>query len=103
MARYGFMMQLKGPEVVEEYEALHVDIGDEVRAAHSRAGIRNYTIFRDGLNLFAYFEADNPQSCFDHLKTEPIMEEWWAKTNPLMLTEAGAPKLTEMREIFHMD
>ena len=103
MARYGFVMHLKGLEVIDDYERLHQDIGDEVREAHRRAGMRNYTIFRDNLTLFAYFEADDPQACFEHLKTEPIMEEWWAKTNPLMLTEDDAPKITELREVFHMD
>ncbi len=103
MKRYAFMMKLKDESVLEEYERLHVDIGDAVRAAHSRAGFTNYSIYRDGLDLFAYFEAEDPEACFVRIEQEPIMEEWWAKTNPLMHTDGGKPLFKPIPEIFHMD
>lgn len=101
--RHGFMMRLKDESVVRAYDALHRDIGAEVRAAHSRAGFRNYTIFRRGLDLFAYFEADDPPGCFERIAHEPVMTEWWAKTNPLMATEEGKPLFIHLDEVFHMD
>jgi L-rhamnose mutarotase len=103
MARYAFKMQLKDESVVAEYERLHEDIGDEVRAAHSRAGFHNYTIYRDGLTLYAYFESPDPKGAFEKIEKEPIMEAWWAKTNPLMLTEDNKPVFVELPEVFHMD
>jgi L-rhamnose mutarotase len=103
MARHAFKMQLKDESVIAEYERLHEDIGDEVRAAHSRAGFTNYSIYRDGLTLFAYFEALDPEGCFERIEKEPIMEEWWAKTNPLMKTEDEHPLFVPLREVFHMD
>ncbi len=103
MKRYAFMMRLKDEGVIEEYERLHVDIGDAVRAAHSRAGFTDYSIYRDGLDLFAYFEAEDPEACFARIEREAIMEEWWAKTNPLMRTDGGKPLFRPIPEVFHMD
>ncbi len=103
MRRYAFMMKLKDKSVVEEYEQLHKDIGDEVLEAHRRAGFRNYSIYRQELNLFAYFESEDPESCFIRIAQEPIMKEWWAKTNPLMETDRDKPRFTPISEVFHMD
>lgn len=103
MGRFAFMMRLKDESVVAEYERLHEDIGDAVRAAHSRAGFKNYSIFRSGLDLFGYYEADDPPGCLERIAFEPIMKEWWAKTNPLMLTENEKPLFKPIPEVFHMD
>jgi L-rhamnose mutarotase len=103
MARHGFRMRLKDESCIEEYDRLHEDIGDEVRAAHTRAGFTNYSIYRDGLDLFGYFEADDPMACFARIELEPVMKEWWAKTNPLMHTEGGKPLFRHIPEVFHMD
>lgn len=103
MRRYAFMMRLKDATVIEEYEKLHKDIGKEVIEAHHRAGFRNYSIFRQGLDLFAYFESEDPEGCFIRIAQEPIMKEWWAKTNPLMETDGNKPRFTPISEVFHMD
>jgi L-rhamnose mutarotase len=103
MGRFAFMMRLKGETVIAEYERLHVDIGDGVRAAHARAGFKNYSIYRSGLDLFGYYEADDPAGCLKRIEFEPVMKEWWAKTNPLMLTEGEKPLFKPIPEVFHMD
>ena len=102
MQRYGFKMRLKDDSVVEAYEALHVDIGDEVRAAHTRAGFRNYSIFRYGLDLFGYFETDDAEAAFVRIEQEPVMAQWWSKTNPLMETDGTKPVFTPMKSVFYM-
>jgi L-rhamnose mutarotase len=103
MTRYGFMMRLKDESVIEEYERLHLDIGDEVRAAHTRAGFGNYSIFRHGLDLFGYFESADPEAAFARIEQEPIMESWWAKTNPLMETDGGKPLFIPIKQVFYME
>jgi L-rhamnose mutarotase len=104
MARFGFLMRLKNEDCIEEYERLHVDIGDDMREVHRKCGIRNYSIYRKGLDLLGYLEADDPQSTFDRLEKEPLIHQWWAKTNQLMETdERNRPKVTPLKEIFHMD
>ena len=103
MARFGFKMRLRGEEVIEEYERLHRAVDAEVLEAHTRSGISNYSIHRDGLDLFAYLESDDPEASIAKLKGEPIMETWFAKTNPLMaVDEKNTPQMTPLPEIFYM-
>jgi L-rhamnose mutarotase len=94
-------MRLRDENVIEAYEKLHEDIGDEVRAAHTRAGYRNYSIYRDGLDLFAYYESDDPEACNEKIKNEPIMPEFWKQTHPMM--KPGQALWFPMAEVFHMD
>ena len=103
MGRFGFMMRLREESVIPEYERLHEDIGGEVRAAHTRAGFRNYSIFRNGLDLFAYYEADDTPGCLQRIEDEPVMAVWWARTNPLMETDGNKPLFRPIPEVFHMD
>ena len=103
MARFGFQMRLKGEEVVAEYERLHETVDEDVLDAHRRAGIRNYSIHRHGLDLFGYFEADDPTATLARLQQESVMEGWWTKTNPLMaVDENNTPLITELPEVFYM-
>lgn len=101
MQRYAFRMRLRDETVIEAYEKLHEDIGSEVRAAHTRAGYTNYSIFRDGLDLFAYYEADDPEGCAERVAQEPVMPEFWKMTHPMM--KPGQPFCIPMLEVFHMD
>src|SRR5438132_1416845 len=55
MRRYGSVIGVK-PEGVAEYERLHADTWPEVLATIHAANMRNYSIFRFGNLLFAYFE-----------------------------------------------
>jgi L-rhamnose mutarotase len=103
MGRFAFTLKLKDESVIPEYERLHIDIGDAVREAHSRAGYRNYSIFRSGLTLLGYYEADDPAGCLVRIESEPAMVDWWAKTNPLMGSENGKPSFRPIPEVFHMD
>ena len=53
--RFGQRIDVR-PERIEDYERLHADPWPGVLEQIRRSNIRNYTIFRDGIDLFAYFE-----------------------------------------------
>lgn len=55
MQRFGQAIHLK-PEAIAAYEQLHVAVWPEVLATIHACNIRNYSIFRHGTMLFAYFE-----------------------------------------------
>ncbi|MBN1903301.1 L-rhamnose mutarotase, partial [Candidatus Sumerlaeota bacterium] len=103
MPRYGFLMRLKNESVIPEYEEIHKDVWVEVIEAHRRSGFRNYSIFRHGLDLFACFDSENPEDCFQKVAQEPIMKKWWAITNQLMETKDNKPLFIPIQEIFFME
>ncbi|MFH1744263.1 MAG: L-rhamnose mutarotase [bacterium] len=103
MSRYGFMMRLRNEDVIPEYKRMHDEIGEDVLEVHRRAGIRNYSIFRFNLDLFGYFEADDPAQCIVQLGQEPVIHSWWSRAEPLLETDKnGRPIFTELLEIFYM-
>lgn len=102
MARVGFKMQLKpGNEV--EYKRRHDEIWPNLSQLLTDQGIRNYSIFRDGLTLFAYLEIDDPTR-LESLPDEDMMQQWWRYMEPLMECNSDAsPVIVRLEEAFHMD
>ncbi len=103
MARYAFAMLLRSDEVIEVYERMHVDVDEKILEAHRRAGIRNYSIFRSGLDIFCLFEADNPTDSIAQLLEDAAMQDWFKRAEPLLkYDENGKPVFRELRDVFYM-
>jgi L-rhamnose mutarotase len=105
--RFGQVIGVKADQV-EAYERLHAETWPGVLAAIEAANIRNYSIFRHGELLFAYFEYVGDEFAAD-MKTmaaNPMIQEWWARTDamqePFPERAAGDWWLT-IPEIFHTD
>ena len=103
MARVGFKMTLKpGNEV--EYRKRHDEIWPELSELLHETGIRNYSIWRDGLTLFGYLEiedADLPKK--DALPQHELMKKWWAYMEPLMeCNPDNSPVVEDLEEAFYM-
>lgn len=105
MQRFGQIIGVK-PEAIEEYERLHVAVWPEVLATISACNIRNYSIFRHGSMLFAYFEYIGSDFAADMAKMaeDPKTQEWWTHTDPLqdpLETRLPGEWWTVMQEFFH--
>ena len=53
-------------------------------AAIRRAGITEYVIFRDGLDLFHYIECDDYDRAIAELAGDPVNIRWQAEMAPMM-------------------
>jgi L-rhamnose mutarotase len=107
MQRYGQLIGVK-PEHVERYEQLHEQVWPEVLDMIRACNIRNYTIFRHGTLLFAYFEYIGDDFAVDMAKmaADPKTQEWWSHTDPLqepVADRAEGEWWATMRPIFHTD
>lgn len=107
MRRYGQVIGLK-PDAVEEYERLHAAVWPEVLAMIHTCNMRNYSIFRHGLTLFAYFEYVGEDFAADMAKmaADPKTQEWWKFTDPLqepLPDRSEGAWWTTMQEVFHTD
>ena len=81
--RVGIHTRLK-PGEVELYEEYHRAVWPEVLAAIKRVGIREYYIFRDGLDLFHYIECDDYERAIAELAHDPVNVRWQAEMAPMM-------------------
>jgi L-rhamnose mutarotase len=107
MHRVGQIIGLK-PDQIEAYERLHADVWPEVLAMISACNIRNYSIFRYGELLFAYFEyaGDDYEAHVAKMAADPRTREWWTWTDPMQApleTRAPGEWWATMKEVFHTD
>ena len=92
--RIGFRLQVR-PDLIDEYRARHAEVWPEMRAALTRCGWHNYSLFLDADGvLFGYFET--PGTLADAvaaMQREPVNERWQAEMGPLLRDRrhAGRP------------
>jgi L-rhamnose mutarotase len=88
---------------MDDYVAAHREVWPEMLDALRGAGIRNYTIFRDGTNVFGYFEADDLYAAGAHLGAQEVNARWQDAMAELLaerVPDGGPPAL---EEIFRLD
>ncbi|EFH83707.1 L-rhamnose mutarotase [Ktedonobacter racemifer] len=107
MKRYGQIIGVK-PGQIEAYERIHEEVWPEVLATIETCNIRNYTIFRHGTLLFAYFEyiGDDFAADMARMAADPKTQEWWQHTDPMqepLVDRTEGEWWSVMREVFHTD
>ncbi len=95
-------MRLKaGNEAI--YRQKHDAIWPEMLSTLRSYGVRNFSIFLQGLTLFAYYETDDP-SRVDAQRNDPVVQRWWKMMEPYMeYNPDGTPWSEPIEEVFHMD
>jgi L-rhamnose mutarotase len=107
MQRYAQLIKVK-EDRIEDYERIHEAVWPEVLATIHACNMRNYSIFRHGTWLFAYFEYVGEDFAADMQKMaeDPKTQEWWTHTDPMqepLPEHAPGAWWTIMKEVFHTD
>jgi L-rhamnose mutarotase len=100
--RSAFVLQVK-PDKIDEYVEAHRNVWPEMLAALRAAGIRNYSIFRHGTEVFGYFEADDLAAAAAHMEAQDVSSRWQDAMAALLeerVPDAGPPAL---EPIFRLD
>lgn len=107
MRRFGQVIRVR-PDRIADYERLHAEAWPGVLATIRAANIRNYSIFRHGELLFAYFEyvGEDFEADMARIAADPVTQEWWKLTDamqePFPERATGSWWLT-IPEVFHTD
>ena len=102
MNRFGFTLKIR-PEMAADYRRHHAAVWPEMLDALRRAGIRNYTIFRHGTQMFGYFESDDLEAAARFMAEQDVSARWQDAMARLLedrVPNEGAPRLVE---IFRLD
>lgn len=107
MMRIAWKMRLK-PGGEEIYERTHRQMSAEMADRIRSMDVRNYTIFRDGLDLFAYLELPDgtgfPADPGPDDPEDQMMWDWWRRLEPYMECEPSAkPRMWPLLEVWHQD
>ena len=100
--RSAFVLRVR-PERMGEYVRAHREVWPEMLAALRAAGIRNYSIFRNGNQMFGYFEADDLAAAERFLAQQEVSTRWQDAMAELLesrVPESGPPAL---EEVFRLD
>jgi L-rhamnose mutarotase len=100
--RQGFVLRVK-PACVEEYIEAHRQVWPEMLQALRNAGIRNYTIFRAGNEMFGYFEADDLERASDYLAEKEVSARWQDAMAKLLEERVPDGGPAPLQEVFRLD
>jgi L-rhamnose mutarotase len=96
--RVAFVLRVR-PEKIDEYVEAHRSVWPEMLDALRNAGIRNYSIFRDGNQVFGYFETDDVAATEQYMAAQAVSARWQDAMADLLeerVPDAGAPSLEEI-------
>ena len=101
---YMWILEVR-PGYEEEYKKRHDEIWPELTELIKESGMRNYSIFRHGLNLFGYFETEDLKKTISILNQGEINKKWGEYMSPIMKievdTEINFPFLLPLQ--WHLD
>ena len=100
--RAGFVLHVR-PDKIDAYVEAHRQVWPEMRAALRAAGIRNYTIFRDGTRVFGYFEADDLDAAARALAAQEVNRRWQDAMAALLDERVPDGGPAPLEEIFRLD
>jgi L-rhamnose mutarotase len=94
------------PDKLDEYKRLHVEVWPDLLADMRAAGMRNYSIFADGPELFAYLECDDWDAVNAALAKSDANRRWQEFMRGYLATPVD-PDATEpfrlLDEVFRLD
>jgi L-rhamnose mutarotase len=100
--RSAFVLRVR-PDKLDEYIEVHRAVWPELLDALRAAGIRNYSIFRSGNQMFGYFESDDLDAAGSYLAAQEVNRRWQDAMADLLeerVPDGGPPPL---QEIFRLD
>jgi L-rhamnose mutarotase len=100
--RSAFVLRVR-PEKIDEYVEAHAVVWPEMVDALRAAGIRNYSIFRAGNEVFGYYEADDLDATARYMDAQDVSRRWQDHMAELLeerVPDAGPPPL---EEVFRLD
>jgi L-rhamnose mutarotase len=100
--RAAFVLQVR-PDKIDEYVRAHREVWPEMLDALREAGIRNYTIFRDGYRMFGYFESDDLAASARHVAAQPVSTRWQDAMAELLEQRVPDEGPSSLEEIFRLD
>jgi L-rhamnose mutarotase len=104
MQRIAFTMRIK-PGCEEEYRARHRQVWPDMLAELKRAGCHRYSIYAQGLDLFAYMEVEDFPRYLSVMNESQVASSWEVYMSDILIREIDPATgfLSVLPEVFHLD
>jgi L-rhamnose mutarotase len=100
--RSAFVLHVR-PDKIDEYVEAHENVWPEMLAALRAAGIRNYTIFRNGNEMFGYFESDDLEAAAAYMEAQEVNARWQDTMAGLLEERVPDAGPAALEPIFRLD
>lgn len=100
MERYGIFFKLQEGKA-EGYEKAHAEIWPEMTEALTLAGMRNYSIWREGDMLFAYYETRSLERTSEILSQCEVYQRWRDLMEEFVYIDEFGQKEWNMKNVFY--
>jgi L-rhamnose mutarotase len=100
--RSAFVLKVR-PEKIEEYVEAHRTVWPEMLDALRAAGIRNYSIFRHGNEVFGYFESDDLEAAGRFVAEQEVNRRWQDRMSELLEERVPDDGPQPLQEIFRLE
>jgi L-rhamnose mutarotase len=100
--RSAFVLKVR-PDKIDEYIEAHRNVWPEMLDALRDAGIRNYTIFRHGNEMFGYFESDDLEAAGAHMAEQEVNARWQDAMAELLQERVPDEGPAPLTEVFRLD
>lgn len=100
--RYAFHLKIaKGKEKM--YDERHKNVCQDLLSTLKNAGVKNYSIFRDGTDIFGYWECDNLSGTLSSINNSSSNDNWQKFMSDVIQTPSEKRTGEGMKEVFHLD
>jgi L-rhamnose mutarotase len=100
--RTAFVLRVR-PDKLDEYLEAHRNVWPELLAAMRDAGVRNYTIFRHGNEMFGYFESDDLEAVSAYMANQEVNTRWQDAMAKLLEERVPGTGPAALDEIFRLE
>jgi L-rhamnose mutarotase len=100
--RSAFVLHVR-PNRIDEYVDAHRAVWPDMLQALRDAGIRNYSIYRDGNQVFGYFESDDLERAAAFLAEQEVCTRWQDAMAELLEERVPEAGPVALEEIFRLD
>ncbi len=100
MERYAWKGYVK-EGCLQEYKRRHDEIWPEMTALLNQAGIRNYSIWNIGNELFGYYECDSVERALAVQAESPVVKRWDAYMADILTMETDEQgRQAQLKQMF---
>lgn len=100
--RSAFVLRVR-PDKIDEYVEAHRAVWPDMLTALRDAGVSNYSIFRDGCQVFGYFESDDLARAAAYLADQEVCARWQDAMAELLQERVPDSGPAALEEIFRLD
>jgi L-rhamnose mutarotase len=100
--RHAFKLAIR-PGTEAEYDRRHQAVFPDLLEAFREAGIRSYSIYRDGTTLFAYMEGDDLPRALARVDATEANRRWQAFMADILVPWPSGQMSETLPEVFHFE